>query len=36
VIRVPSGDATVTTSYTNDVGGVVGTIARPIVVSTFG
>jgi hypothetical protein len=36
VIRVPNGDSTVTTSWANDVGGVVGTIARPIVVGTFG
>jgi hypothetical protein len=36
VIRVPAGVGTVTTSSSNDVGGVVGTVARPIVVDAFG
>jgi hypothetical protein len=36
VIRVPAGTATVTTSSSNDIGGVVGTVGRPLVVGTLG
>jgi hypothetical protein len=36
VVRVPAGTASVTTSSSNDIGGVVGTIARPLLVGTLG